>query len=335
MKSQLITTALTTALALAAASAQDDGIATFTKKAADAAKTELPAGQTGVAGADPEWYFFYKELAHLGTGEFWSGDYSGTAAKTDPVPLITEYSNSLKQLGVELLVVPVPAKASIYPQQFTAEGSAQALAPFLKSLSDAGVKVLDLEPIFQAELKKNPEKPLYCKTDSHYSPYATQLIAGLIHDTYKDEEWVKGISSDIEFTSAPPKDLEIKGDLTADQTETLSAVEVTSASGDPVTPDDAASPIVLLGDSHTAVFSSGGELHATGCGLPDHLQAKFGAKIHQVSNNGSGTHQARIQLLRKAHSTPGYWDDKKLVIWHFSAREFTQAPKWVKIPPKP
>ncbi len=334
MKSQLITITLS-ALALASACAQDADTAAFAKAAAAGAATELPADQTGVKGADPEWYFFYKELAHLATDEFWSGDYSTTASKIDPAPLITEYSAKLKELGVELLVVPAPAKASIYPEKFTTSGKPQPLAPFLKSLADAGVKVLDLEPVFNAELAKNPDKQLYCKTDSHYSPSAAQLIANTIHEAYKDSGWAKALKSDIKFTLGDAKDLKIKGDLTGSQTETLSAVEVTGADSEQVPADDADSPIVLLGDSHTAVFSTGGELHTTGCGLPDHLQAKFGARIHQVSNNGSGTHQARIQLLRKAHSTPGYWDNKKLVIWHFSVRELTQAPKWVKIPPKP
>jgi len=305
----------------------------FSKAAATAAKSELPADYTGVKGADADWYFFYKELAHVGTGQFWTKDYAGnTASGVDPAPLIIKYHEALKAQGVELLLVPAPTKASIYPEKFSAAGAPFPLAPFYKQLTDAGVNVLDLEPIFQAERKKDPAKKLYCEKDSHFSPYATQVIADLIHKKYADSDWAKAIEPEIKFVVGEEKTITIDGDLVSNGAEKLTAVRVTDDNDNQVEPDSDTSPILLLGDSHTVVFSIGGELHTTASGLPDHLQAKFGTRILHVGNNGSGVHAARSLLLRKAYNTPGYWDKKKLVIWHFAARDFTQEAKWIEIP---
>lgn len=323
-----ITSILLSAILTSGATAQDSSIY------ARAAAEPLAEGFTGVKGNDGEWYFLQKELAHLATGEFWAGDYSATVSKSDPAPIIIDYHEKLKAIGVELLLVPVPAKASVYPEKFSTEAKPAALAPFLQKLNDAGVKVLDLEPIFKAELQKNPDRKLYCAKDSHYSPYATQLVAALIHQKYAETDWAKAITSDIKFVTGAEKTITINGDLLPDGMEDLPAVEVNSAGGEQVQPDATDSPIILLGDSHTAVFSVGGELHCKAAGLPDHLQAKFGTKLEHVANFGSGAHNARVQLLRKGHQIPSYWDSKKLVIWHFSAREFTQGAKWSKIPPK-
>ena len=46
--------------------------------------------------------------------------------------------------------------------------------------------------------------------------------------------------------------------------------------------------------------------------------------------------QARKALYGKAKATPGFWGGKKLVIWVFSCREFTQSrDKLMTIPIEP
>jgi alginate O-acetyltransferase complex protein AlgJ len=81
------------------------------------------------------------------------------------------------------------------------------------------------------------------------------------------------------------------------------------------------SPIVLLGDSHTLVFHAGEDMHGTGAGLADQLALELGFPVDVVGVRGSGATPARINLLRRKDNLAG----KKLVIWCFSAREFTEA----------
>ena len=81
------------------------------------------------------------------------------------------------------------------------------------------------------------------------------------------------------------------------------------------------SPILLLGDSHTLVFHAGEDMHGTGAGLADQLALELGFPVDVVGVRGSGATPARINLLRRKDNLAG----KKLVIWCFSAREFTEA----------
>jgi hypothetical protein len=70
----------------------------------------------GVHGADG-WIFFDNELRHLGSPCFWSVSPTAASSSTNPLPAILDFKSQLDKVGVELLVVPVPAKAAIYPDK--------------------------------------------------------------------------------------------------------------------------------------------------------------------------------------------------------------------------
>src|SRR2546423_6542311 len=74
-----------------------------------------------VAGADG-WLFFGGELRLLSLGHFWGNDAvkSSRAHKpdlADPVPAILDFQQQLKARGIDLIVVPVPPKAAVYPEK--------------------------------------------------------------------------------------------------------------------------------------------------------------------------------------------------------------------------
>jgi alginate O-acetyltransferase complex protein AlgJ len=99
----------------------------------------------------------------------------------------------------------------------------------------------------------------------------------------------------------------------------------------PLEPDPA-SPVILLGDSHNLVFHAGEDMHATASGLPDQLALELRFAVDLVAVRGSGATAARVNLLRRAQRDPSYWTHKRLVIWCFGAREFTEADGWAKVP---
>ena len=100
-------------------------------------------------------------------------------------------------------------------------------------------------------------------------------------------------------------------------------------------PTDEASPVILLGDSHTLVFHRGGDMHASQAGLADQLAFELGFPVDLLGVRGSGATPARINLLRRAQKNPEYWKNKKIVIWCFSVREFTQSDGWRRVPIAP
>ena len=63
-----------------------------------------------------------------------------------------------------------------------------------------------------------------------------------------------------------------------------------------------------MGDSHTMVFTDGASLgmHCQGAGLRDHLQAKLGFPLIQLSNQNSGGTGARRLFSQRLQANPAY-----------------------------
>ena len=288
-----------------------------------------------VAGEAPGWLFLSSELKHTGTADFWNHPESMRGG--DPVAAIIAYHEALKALGITLVVVPVPAKAAIYPDKLSAShpsGTAMASTPVFEKLAAAGVTAVNLEPVF---LRERENQKVYCEQDSHWSPWACHLAADQICALPAVQACLP-----VQPPAAPQgEEISITGDLAnvlepnSPPHETIMAFP---AAMPPVPPDDN-SPVILLGDSHTIVFSEAGgtiKNHTTGSGLRDHLQARLGTPLAVIATAASGADGARGLLARKAASTPtpDFWNNRKLVVWCFSAREFTQG-RWRKIPAQP
>ncbi|MEM7010285.1 MAG: hypothetical protein AAF585_02275 [Verrucomicrobiota bacterium] len=317
----------------------------FAAEASKLGKATQEAGKHSMrSGVDEDWFFLTAELLHVGTGQFWTKDWADVSENgQDPIPFMVQFQQLLADKNVELLVVPVPAKSTIYPDKLVSDakpGTPHETKPFFAKLKDAGLNVLDLEHIFAAE--RAAGKKMHCAHDAHFSPYACQVIAKNIIDQVRDKDWFKQQARPKKIQRFGELDLGIVGDLvpedlTSKVAETLK-VQYCGVEGDgkvePVEPD-AASPILLLGDSHTLVFQEGASrgMHARAAGLLDQLQAETGFACDLVGAKGSGMKTARVNLYRKAAADPSYWTNKKLVIWCFSVREFTQSfDKLVEIP---
>ena len=95
--------------------------------------------------------------------------------------------------------------------------------------------------------------------------------------------------------------------------------------GGPFLKSETASPLLLLGDSHVLVFSDRKNFHCDGAGLFDHPSFEMGRALDLEGSAGGGLINSRVNLFRKAVADPGYWKKKKVVVWVFAAREFTQT----------
>lgn len=298
-----------------------------------------------VTGSDAGWHFLVNELKHLQHGDIGAVDLKTVNAEgTDPIPVISKYNEELKALGVELLLVPVPPKAAIYPEKLTpAPGAVPSLAGFYEKLTAAGVQVLDLEAAFKKSKTDSPDKQLYCATDSHWSPYGAQLAAGLVAAKYKDrKELIEDQLRDL--VDLKPEVLEFHGDLLSDAEKASMPKEklpmvrtgmAANANGTEISTVESAdhSPLVVMGDSHCQVFRRGGTMHATCAGFIDHLITDLSLPVEEVSTQASGGEGPRIEIARRTVKQPDFWKKKKIVVWLFSAREFTQG-RWKVIPAK-
>ena len=293
------------------------------------------------------WLFFGPELRHVGVGPFWGDDAPRVSRArrpdtADALPAILDFQRQLDELDVELILVPVPPKSIVYADKLFSSATLPTpllrLDPAHQSFYDIlrreGVTVIDLTEIF-LENRAHSEGFVYSRQDTHWSGTACVLAAETIARVVRERPWYAELEKQ-EFDHAWHTTT-ITGDLwpeLRDKTvprEKLRLRRITGKSGASIEPDRQ-SPIVLLGDSHSLVFHSGEGMHATGSGLADQLAFELGVPVDLVAVRGSGATPARVNLLRRTQRYPDYWSRKRVVIWCFAAREFTESDGWSLVP---
>jgi alginate O-acetyltransferase complex protein AlgJ len=299
-----------------------------------------------VAGNDG-WLFFGGELRLLSLGHFWGSDAakSSRAHKpdlADPVPAILDFHQQLKARGIELLVVPVPPKAAIYPEKIVTGADVRATDPapmlhrFYDELRGNGVDVLDLSALF-IQNRENARGPVFCKTDSHWSGIGCVLAAQAIAEKVRGK--FDKAATGKEF-NAEWKDAERAGDLGAllgrdgqkPPPEKIAVQSVSERGTGAAVQEDSNSPLLLLGDSHTLIYHDRDFLPVR-AGLVDQLALQLGFAPDLIGTSGSGATPVRINLYRRSVKDAGYLAKKKVVVWCFAAREFTEATEgWAKVP---
>ncbi|OGU10765.1 MAG: hypothetical protein A2075_06325 [Geobacteraceae bacterium GWC2_58_44] len=299
---------------------------------------------TGVDG----WLFSRQELDHISKGEFWgeaaqTTSLAGKPDSRDPLAAIIDFKQQLERAGIELIVVPVPAKAHVYPDKFVAgiaaeqAGSGTRFDPvhqqFLAALEKAGVDYLDLTRLF-LDARKGNAPPVFLQKDTHWSPYGITLVARALKQKIAPRPWFQALTGQ-KFTRKN-ESIQVKGDL-LDEASAAAGLETVTVSrivqmldGRESSPaPDRNSPVVLLGDSHTLIFHSGGDMHAKDGGLPENLAFELGMNVDLVGVRGSGATPARVELARRRDNMAG----KKLAIWCFTVREYTESVSgWRKVP---
>jgi hypothetical protein len=238
------------------------------------------------------------------------------------VRTIADFSAQLKVAGLALLVVPVPPKVLAQSQALgiAAEERDKMKQGWEKIMADLGAKnvqVVDLLSDYSAAAEAS-----FCLRDTHWSgpgiEKAVQRLAPLMQSA--------GVAGASQGDPPPWKETAINGDLGGE-------LEKIKLRFPPLTGlADTNSSLLLLGDSHVLVFHQGGDLHASGAGLPEQVASVAGAIPEVIGVRGSGATSSRLQLARKLRAEPDYLAGKKLVLWVFAGREFTEADAWKKIP---
>jgi alginate O-acetyltransferase complex protein AlgJ len=73
-------------------------------------------------------------------------------------------------------------------------------------------------------------------------------------------------------------------------------------------------------------------MHATGAGFFEQLSYELGQLVDLIAVRGSGATPARINLMRRVQNDPNYLKQKKIIIWCFTSREFTESDGWRNVP---
>ncbi len=156
-------------------------------------------GSKGVLGRD-RWLFYRPDLRYLVEPDRPEADPSNSRwlQSTDPCThrqsvekAILRFREQLKERGITLVVMPVPGKPSVYPDQVTRRAASKeqpARSPTLKlldALQRQGVATVDLYGAFATA--RQPDKqatngPLYLARDTHWTPRGAQVAARAVAD---------------------------------------------------------------------------------------------------------------------------------------------------------
>ena len=300
-----------------------------------AAKAETQ--KTTVVSGKDEWLFFAPELRAMSIGQFWGAPAKRVSRASnpefaDPLPAILDFKAQLDKAGIALIFVPIPAKATIYPDMISEHGTGTARTDeyhlkFYDILRKHGVNVLDLTPLFLRN-RFTDAGPIYCKQDTHWSGHGCMLAAEAIAEAIGTPAWAAEIPKREIQTETHT--ITIIGDLwqaLGDENLKKEQLRLTYVKEE-VGASWRASPVVLLGDSHNLVFHTGTGMHAQGAGLPDHLAHQLGFPVDVVAVRGSGATPSRLNLYRRRDNMKG----KRVVIWCLSVREFTEGQGWRPVP---
>jgi alginate O-acetyltransferase complex protein AlgJ len=277
------------------------------------------------------WLFLPSELRFLQFPTFWgkaalTAARSNTPESADPLPAIVHFRDQLSAAGIRLILVPVPPKAlalrANLPADISSRVQTDSLTGFYEQLRSRNVEIVDLLPVLAPSNRASAEM-LYCKTDSHWSGMGCEAAAKAIAEALKTTLDPLPKSG---FRSARST-VTISGDLAELQNsgkpagETLSLRQISTTEGKPLQAD-ATSPLLLMGDSHTLVFH---EFLAERAGLFDQLAMDTGVVPDLIGTRGSGANAVRVSLLRRGIKDPSYLSTKKVIVWCFAAREFTES----------
>ncbi len=263
---------------------------------------------------------------------------------TPPLKVIENFAAQLKKRDIELLLVPVPVKPMIYPENI---GHGQWTTPVLHRdqqalydrLRKSGIEVMDLSQLFWS-LKSDGE--VFLKQDTHWTQSTMQRAAAEVAAKIKSKSWFAAVQGDLE--SSQQKLIRThQGDLVGmlklfhpeeiyqAETQTLSVIKDTS--GSKAVNNDARSPIVLLGDSFVNIYDDpsigfgdsswkakdkNDSEPLIGAGFAQHLAAQLETPLNTYTSNGGGATQVRKDFAQRPDNEVRA---KKLVVWVLASRD--------------
>ena len=282
------------------------------------------------------WYFYKPGLEYMLANPALA---KPTTATNDPLAAIIDFRDQLAARGIQLVVMPVPNKESVYPDYVAARSShlQSIIAPptrnLLHHLQEANVEVIDLFKVF-AEARKTPsfsDDPLYLGQDTHWSPAGVELAAKAVAARLNLLNWIAPGSVEYSERSAPVRRL---GDILrmlkvpaierSMEPENVKCAQVLRGDTGQPYKDEAQAEILLLGDSFLRIYQQD---QPTSAGFIAHLAKELKQPLLSLVNDGGGATLVREEL----RAQPVFLRNKKVVIWEFVERDIGLALKGWKL----
>lgn len=249
-----------------------------------------------------------------------------------PLAAIVDFAEQLRRRGIDLLVVLLPTRIEVHPEQVVDlaldlagfPGFGSATQQFVAELAMRGVAAESLLDEFVAG--RRADAPLYLPTDPHLTPRGYELAARVAARRLKElpghvpGKLVAGRDFTIvqeEFKYAPEPTIAKRGaQLAVVNGATLKAGRNYFDWIDPQ------APIVVLGDSNARIYSIGG------CDFVAQLGRFTAQRLDFIKADDGSQEAVRKKLaLRDAER----WKSMKQVVWLLSEAVLIPSPRWKRV----
>jgi len=273
-------------------------------------------GRSGVVVGKDGWLFSAEEFRA-------TGDHSADVANA--AKGIAEIRDGFAKQGINLVVVPLPAKADIYREHLTESllpGELETLyANFRTALADKGVETVDTRPSI---LASKADGAVFLQTDTHWTPLGAEAAAKAVGQAIGHE------FGTTQYNIADATPVPRQGDLSkfivsgplADSLG-FSPETVVPREAHPVSDagasdlfGDSTIPVALVGTSYSAnqQWSFG-----------ESLKVALGSDVLNVAEEGQGP----VVPMRKYLASDTLRDaPPKTVIWEFPIRYLENHKLW-------
>lgn len=253
----------------------------------------------------------------------------------DPVPAILEFRDWLAARGVGLLLLPVPAKPMIHPEEFAGASSRPGTGSVLQNASWdrfaarlAGEAVELFDPTELLLGIRREGRAAYLRRDTHWLPESVDRVAAALAGRLRGAG-VDGPGPDLPYRRAPAT-VSAAGDtatLLATGDVGLETVEIQQV----LLADGAAwertpgAAVLLLGDSFANIYSLASLGWGGSAGLAEQLAYRLRRPVDSVVENDDGAHATRIALRNRLEENPAALDGVRIVVWQFAMRELASG----------
>lgn len=269
-----------------------------------------------------------------------------TPPQPDPRLAILDFKRQLDARGIELILMPIPVKPSVHPEQFSGRFADRDQAlhnssyrVFLREMEQAGVRIFDPTDLLIQRRHRTGE-PQYLTVDTHWRPDAMEAVAEELAHILSEMGFRGRGATPSGSLSRQTRECQADGDiarmldLPKDQIafppESVVLHQVLGGDGQFWRASEEAD-VMVLGDSFSNIYSLDALGWGESAGLVEHLAYYLGAPVDRLVRNDAGAFATRDMLRREMVRGRDRLAGKRVVVWQFVARELA-AGDWRLIP---
>ncbi len=274
------------------------------------------------------WFFYTPGVRYLVEPYFRISE-PPSSQNGDPIAVMKQLQGELAAKGIRLLVVPVPGKASIYPDRLSStaapsEDVFENTRLLMEEMKAAGIEYVNLHDAL-LEARKDADargEALYMEADTHWTGLGAKLAAEAV--AKRLEEMGLKAPADPGRYVRHKVSVERRGDVQEMTriplqeelfaTQIVDVFQVRDARTGELYEDERASQVLVLGDSFSRVFQTDAPEAA---GWIANLAYELGSPVASIVNDGGASTLVRRQLAMDLEIL----ENKKVVVWEFVERD--------------